>query len=128
VTASARGFCGVACYLRDFITAQGIADAFRDSEQCAAALDQAFSGGRAFEAAMEDYRAKRDRQVMALYQFTCQFASLQPPPPEQQQLMAAVHGNPDAMDGFARIISGVVSPAEFFSEQSVGGILAAAAR
>ncbi len=31
------------------------------------------------------------------------------------------------MDGFARVIAGVTSPAEFFSEENVGRIFAAAA-
>ena len=43
-----------------------------------------------------------------------------------KQLLAAVHGNQEAMDGFARVNAGVTSPAEFFSEQSVGRIFAAA--
>ncbi len=30
------------------------------------------------------------------------------------------------MDGFVSVVSGVVSPAEFFSDESVGGIFAAA--
>jgi flavin-dependent dehydrogenase len=70
---------GDAGYNRDFITAQGMHDAFRDAELCAAALDEAFSG---------------------------------------------VHGNQGAMDAFARMMAGVTSPAEFFSEQNVGRILA----
>jgi len=37
-----------------------------------------------------------------------------------------VHGNQDAMDGFARVMAGVTSPAKFFSEENVGRILAAA--
>ena len=44
-----------------------------------------------------------------------------------QQLLGAVHGNPDAMNGFVRVISGVVSPAEFFSKENVGRIFAATA-
>ena len=35
---------GDAGYNKDFITAQGISDAFRDAELCAAALDETFSG------------------------------------------------------------------------------------
>ena len=35
-------------------------------------------------------------------------------------------GNQDAMDGFARVNSGVTSPAEFFSDENVGRIFAAA--
>jgi hypothetical protein len=37
-----------------------------------------------------------------------------------------VHGDQEAMDAFARVMAGVTSPAEFFSEQNVGRILARA--
>jgi hypothetical protein len=63
---------------------------------------------------------------MAIYEFTCQVAAIAPAPPETQQLMAAVHGNREAMDGFVRVFSGVVSPAEFFSNEDVGRVFAAA--
>ena len=63
--------------------------------------------------------------VGALYEFTCQFARLEPAPPETQQLFGAMHGNQEAMDGFARVISGVVSPADFFSEENLGRIFRA---
>jgi 2-polyprenyl-6-methoxyphenol hydroxylase-like FAD-dependent oxidoreductase len=117
---------GDAGYNRDFITAQGMHDAFRDAEGCATALDEAFSGARPFEAAMADYQLARDRQVLAMYELTCQLATLEPPPPELQQLLAAVHGDQEAMDAFARVMAGVTSPAEFFSEQNFGRILARA--
>ncbi len=51
---------GDAGYNRDFITAQGILDAFRDAELCAAALDRFFSGGQSFENAMAEYHRTRD--------------------------------------------------------------------
>ena len=38
---------GDAGYNKDFITAQGIIDAFLDAELCAAALDESLSGARA---------------------------------------------------------------------------------
>ena len=117
---------GDAGYNKDFITAQGIQDAFRDAELCTTAIDDAFSGGRAFDAAMGDYQTARDAQVLPMYEFTAQLASLAPPPPELQQVLGAVHGNQEAMDGFARVNAGVTSPAEFFSEESVGRILTAA--
>jgi hypothetical protein len=41
--------------------------------------------------------------------------------------MGAIHGNREAMDGFARVIAGVTSPAEYFSEENVGRIFAGAA-
>ena len=49
---------------------------------------------------------------------------MEPRPPEMQRLLEAVSGNREASDGFARIYSGVVSPAEFFSEENVKRIYA----
>jgi 2-polyprenyl-6-methoxyphenol hydroxylase-like FAD-dependent oxidoreductase len=117
---------GDAGYNRDFITAQGMHDAFRDAELCATALDETFLGARPFEVAMEHYRAARDQQVLPMYEFTCEIATLEPPPPELQQLLAAVHGNQPAMDQFARVNAGVTSPAEFFSEENVARIMSRA--
>jgi flavin-dependent dehydrogenase len=117
---------GDAGYNRDFITAQGISDAFRDAEACVRAIDEAFSGDRSYDDAMTDYQRARDDTVLAMYDFTIQLASMEPPPPEMQQLLAAVSGSQEAMDGFARVNAGVTSPAEFFSEENVGRIFAAA--
>jgi flavin-dependent dehydrogenase len=119
---------GDAGYNKDFITAQGISDAFHQAERCARALDESFTGVRSFDEAMKDTQARRDDRALkgGIYDFTCEFASLQPPPPEQQKLLQAVSGNPEAMDGFARVFSGIVPPAEFFSEENVNRIFAAA--
>jgi flavin-dependent dehydrogenase len=116
---------GDAGYNRDFITAQGIMDAFHDAELCAAALDNSFSGARRFEDAMADYQRTRDGRVKAMYDFTCQLATLEPPPPEMQQLFAAVHGKQKAMDCFARMNAGTISPAAFFAPENVNAIMAA---
>jgi 2-polyprenyl-6-methoxyphenol hydroxylase-like FAD-dependent oxidoreductase len=113
---------GDAGHNKDFITAQGMGDAFRDAELCASALDQAFTGVRS-SAAMGAYQATRDRQVLAMYEFTCQLATLQPPPTDLQRLLGAANGNQQAMDGFAQLIAGVTSPAEFLSDHNVGRIL-----
>jgi 2-polyprenyl-6-methoxyphenol hydroxylase-like FAD-dependent oxidoreductase len=117
---------GDAGYNKDFITAQGITDALRDAELCAEAMDQSFSGARPFDDAMGVYQSTRDAHVLPMFEFTCQLATLEPPPPEMQALLGAVHGNQEAMDGFARVNAGVTSPAEFFSEANVGRIFAAA--
>ena len=76
---------------------------------------------------MADYQRTRDVRVKAMYDFTCQLATLEPPPPELQQLLGAIHGNQDAMDGFARMNAGTISPAEFFAPENVEAIAAAAA-
>ncbi|MGH9026915.1 MAG: NAD(P)/FAD-dependent oxidoreductase [Acidimicrobiia bacterium] len=117
---------GDAGYNKDFITAQGILDAFRDAELCADSLDDALSGTRPFDDAMRDYQTTRDEHVLPMYEFTSELATLEPPSPEMQELLAAMAGNQQAMDGFARVNAGVTSPAEFFSDANVGRILATA--
>jgi 2-polyprenyl-6-methoxyphenol hydroxylase-like FAD-dependent oxidoreductase len=115
---------GDAGYNKDFITGQGMHDAFRDAELCAAALDEACSGASAFETAMGHYQATRDTQVLPMYELTTELATLQPPPPDLQRLLGAIHGNQPAMDDFARVMAGVTSPADFFAEQNVERLLA----
>ena len=116
---------GDAGYNKDFITAQGISDAFRDAELCAKGLDAWLGGHDDFAASMGKYQRTRDDHVFATYNFTVDFASLQPPPPQQLQLMSAIYGNQEAMDGFVQVVSGVESPRDFFSEENVGRIFAA---
>ncbi|HJY36939.1 MAG TPA: hypothetical protein VJ299_05720, partial [Steroidobacteraceae bacterium] len=117
---------GDAGYIRDPITAQGIRDAFRDAEACALALDQSFAGASSYEDAMGNYQRARDSSVKSMYEFTCQFATLQPPTPEMRQLFRAMRGNQQAMDGFARMNAGTVSPAEFLARDNISAIMAAA--
>jgi 2-polyprenyl-6-methoxyphenol hydroxylase-like FAD-dependent oxidoreductase len=118
---------GDAGYNKDFMTAQGISDAFGDAELCATALDAVFSGTKPFDVAMRDYQTTRDMRVLPMYEYTCELATLAPPPPEMQQLLAAMPGNQAAMDGFARVTAGVTSPVEFFAPQNVARIVAVAA-
>ena len=116
---------GDAGYIKDPITAQGINDAFRDAERGAISLDEGLAGTRSFDEAMGDYQRSRDATVLPMYEFTCQLATLEPPPPEMQQLFGAIHGNQKAMDGFAQVNAGTVSPAAFFSPENVGTIMSA---
>jgi 2-polyprenyl-6-methoxyphenol hydroxylase-like FAD-dependent oxidoreductase len=118
---------GDAGHTKDFITGQGIQDAFRDAELCAAALDESFSGARSFDAALEGYQRTRDAQALPMYDFTCQLATLAPPPPELERLLAAIVGDSEGMDAFARVNAGVTSPHEFLSEANVARLLARAA-
>lgn len=118
---------GDAGYNKDFITAQGISDAFRDAELCATAIDDTLSGVHDFDEAMGRYQATRDEHVLPMYELTTELATLEPPPPELQQLLAAIHGNQEAMDDFAKVNAGVMSPATFFSEEHIGRMVGASA-
>lgn len=117
---------GDAGYNKDFITAQGISDAFLSAELCAAALGDWLAGRSSYDDAMTGYQVARDERAMPMYEFTLQFAALAPPPPPMQELLAAVRGSQEAMDGFVRVFAGVVSAAEFFSDANVARIFAAA--
>ena len=119
---------GDAGYNKDFITAFGIMDAFHQAELCANALDESFSRGRTFEAAMTDYQNARDWHALPMYEFTCQLATLEPPPPELQRILGAVYGNQKAMDAFCRMNAGVMSPREFFSPETLEPFFAEAAK
>ena len=115
---------GDAGYNKDFITAQGINDAFRDAELCATRI------GRSIR--RHSLLRRRDgrlpitlatRRCCRCIEFTAELATLEPPPPELQQLLAAIAGNQDAMDGFAQVNGGVTSPAEFFSPANVARMM-----
>ena len=117
---------GDAGYNKDFITAMGITDAFRDAELLAGGLHDAWSGTRSFDDAMSEYQRTRDEDSLAMFEFTTMLARMEPPPPEMQQLLGVVHGNQEAMDQFARVNGATMSPAEFFAEENLGRIFAAA--
>jgi flavin-dependent dehydrogenase len=118
---------GDAGYTKDPITAQGITDAFRDAELCAAAVDAWLAGRSSFDDAMSSYQSTRDAAVGPIYEFTAQLASLAPPPPELQQLLGAAYGNPEAMADFVSLTTGTVSPVDFFDPATLGRIMEAAA-
>jgi 2-polyprenyl-6-methoxyphenol hydroxylase-like FAD-dependent oxidoreductase len=119
---------GDAGYNKDPITAQGISDAFVDSERCAAAIHAWLTGESPWDAVMTSWQQARDRGALPMYEFTSQLATMEPPPPEMQELLAAVHGNQEAMDGFVSVVAGTLSPEEFFSPGNIGHIAQAARR
>jgi flavin-dependent dehydrogenase len=114
---------GDAGYHKNPITAMGINDAFRDAELLADALDDAFCGRCPYDEAMIAYQQSRDDAARPVYEFTDDFAQLQPPPPELQALLGAMHGNQEAMDGFASVQAGTLAAPEFFAPENVGRIM-----
>jgi len=72
---------------------------------------------------MDDYQSARNGQALPMYEFTCQLATLEPPPLELAKLLGAMRGNQDAIDGFAKLNAGVMSPVEFFSDENVSRIV-----
>lgn len=114
---------GDAGYNKDYLTAQGISDAFRDAELCTTAIDQALSGKQPFDQAMAGYQKSRDEQVGPMYDFSYQLATLEPPPPDFAQLLGAVSASKESMDEFTKVFGGVISPAQFFNPDHIGKII-----
>jgi 2-polyprenyl-6-methoxyphenol hydroxylase-like FAD-dependent oxidoreductase len=119
---------GDAGYHKDPITAQGISDAFRDTELLAEAIDVGFSGQQPLDEALAGYERQRNEEVMPLYELTQQFASLAPPAPEMQQLFGALLHDQDQTNRFFGTIAGTVSIPEFFAPENLGRIMGAKAQ
>ena len=116
---------GDAGYHKDPITAQGISDAFRDSELLADAIDAGFTGARPLEEALADYERVRNAATRGLYDLTYDFASLAPPSPERQALFGALQTNPEDTNRFFGVVAGTVRPDEFFAPENLGRIVGA---
>lgn len=117
---------GDAGYHKDPATAQGITDAFRDAELLAGAVDAGFSGRCPLDEALSDYERQRNETVLPMYEFTCQFASLEPPPPEMQQLFAALTTNQAEADRFFGVLAGTVPIPEFFAPEHLMQVISGA--
>ena len=66
---------GDAGYMKDPTTGYGIADAFRDAELLAGALDDVFAGRALADEALDSYQARRDAAALPVYEITLQMAS-----------------------------------------------------
>ncbi len=66
---------GDAGYMKDPVTGWGITDAFRDAELLATALDEALSGARPAEEALQAYQEQRDAAAGPVYEMTLAMAS-----------------------------------------------------
>lgn len=110
---------GDAGYHKDPCTAQGISDAFRDSELLAQALDEGWSHRADLAQALAGYEATRNAATRPMYDFTCQLAAMEPPPPPMQEIFTALRTNPVGTSRFFGVIAGTVSPPEFFADYPV---------
>jgi flavin-dependent dehydrogenase len=119
---------GDAGYHKDPITAEGITDAFRDAELLAEAIDAGFSGRRPLGEALADYEQRRNEAALPIYDFTCQFATLQPPAPDMQQLFEALRANQEEANRFFGTLAGTTPIPAFFSPENTQRIIAAARR
>jgi flavin-dependent dehydrogenase len=114
---------GDAGYHKDPITAQGISDAFRDAELLADAVDLGLSGRHSLGKALAGYEHSRNEAAMAMYEFTCQMARLDPPSPEMAQLYTCLRGNDEQISRFLGVIAGTIPVQQFFSPENLESIV-----
>ena len=102
-----------------------MADAFRDADLLADAVDRGLDGDLAAELA--GYQQARDAAALPMYEFTCGLADIAAPPTaEMLGLVTALDGNPAQISRFLGLIAGSDPIPEFFSPESVGQIMAEA--
>lgn len=114
---------GDAGYHKDPITAQGIADAFRDAELAAEAIDAGISGRKHLVTALSEYEAKRNQAALAMYDLTCDFASMEPPSAEMEQLFVALANDRTETERFFSVLAGMTSITEFLAEENIRRIV-----
>jgi flavin-dependent dehydrogenase len=114
---------GDAGYPKDPLTAQGITNSFSHAELLAQALDEGLSGGREMSEALGDYEQKRNREVLPMFEHTCQLAKLEAPPAEMLSLINALRVNQGETDRFLGTITGTVSIPEFFSPENINRVI-----
>jgi 2-polyprenyl-6-methoxyphenol hydroxylase-like FAD-dependent oxidoreductase len=118
---------GDAGYVKDPATAQGITNSFSHAEMLAEALDESLSGRREMGEALAGYERKRNEEVSAMFEHTCQLARLAPPTPEMRQLLEALRGDQGETGRFLGTVVGTTPIQEFFSPENVGRIVKASA-
>ncbi|HKQ99704.1 MAG TPA: NAD(P)/FAD-dependent oxidoreductase [Pyrinomonadaceae bacterium] len=116
---------GDAGYVKDPATAQGITNSFSHAEMLAEALDESLSGRRKMTDALADYEQKRNCEVVAMFEHTCQLASLKTPPPEIIQLLEALQGDREEIGRFLGTVAGTTPIREFFSPENIARIVKA---
>ena len=77
--------------------------------------------------ALAGYERRRNEEVLAMFEHTCQLARLAPPTPEMIQLLEALRGDPEETGRFLGTVTGTVPVREFFSPENVGRIVRGAA-
>jgi hypothetical protein len=92
-----------------------------------AALDEVFSGRRAFEDALREHQDARDARTRPMFDFTLQFATFDPPTDDDVALFEAIASDPAASDDFASVMAGTMPVEAFFDEANLGRLLGAPA-
>lgn len=118
---------GDAGYHKDPYMALGVADAFRDADLLATALDEGLRGCRPLDAALADYERRRNEASANDYRANLERAHFAPLPPDLLRLRAAVRGDEALTRQMALATQGMIPREAFFNPQNMQRLLAGAA-
>jgi flavin-dependent dehydrogenase len=110
---------GDAGYHKDPVTGQGISDAFCQSELVVDAIDSGLGGHRHLYDALAEYEGTRNRDTKACYEFTCDFARLEPPSADMRVIFRALANNQEQTSRFFGVITGAVPVDQFFAPENI---------
>jgi flavin-dependent dehydrogenase len=109
---------------KDPFLALGMADALRDAELLADALDDAFAGGAPLAQALARYETRRNEASMRDYKQNLALARFEPIPPQAFQVRAAIRGDAIEMRRWAMARIGMIPEADFFNQAHLAELMA----
>ncbi len=112
---------------KDPYLALGVADAFRDAELLATAVDDGLSERRALDLALADYERRRNELTMPDYRMNLDRARFTPVSQTERSLRAALHGNTEATRQYCLTIEGLAPREQFFGPENMGRLMSSVA-
>jgi 2-polyprenyl-6-methoxyphenol hydroxylase-like FAD-dependent oxidoreductase len=107
---------GDAGHFKDPSPGQGIADAFRQSEELAAAIEVALGGGSsAPDQSLREWWRWRDEDAWEMYWFAHDMGAAGPIPPLLREAMRRIAADPELITATARILNHDLSPSAVFT-------------
>ncbi len=110
---------------KDPYLALGVADAFRDAELLANAVDDGLSGRRDLAQALADYERRRNEMTMPDYRMNLERARFTPVSQAERMLRVALHSNAEARRQFFLTIEGLAPREVFFGPENMGRLMSA---
>ncbi|CAH0198381.1 3-(3-hydroxy-phenyl)propionate/3-hydroxycinnamic acid hydroxylase [Microbacterium oxydans] len=119
---------GDAGYSRDPATASGITDAIRGADFLAQSILAWFCGRTSESEALAAYEARRNAISRPFYEYTCDFASLEPYPPDVREFLSHAVDSSEHASALTGLFAQTTDPLEFFAVEQVVDILREAQR
>ncbi len=110
---------GDAGFHQDPYLTLGLADAFRDAELLAGAIDEGLSGRRPIEEAMAGYEQARNQSARTDYCLNLEPARFAPLPPDLMRIRAAIRGDQEATNQYFLAMHGLIPREQFFNPENL---------